>query len=150
MQTFSSLSSSRRIPLVIPAQAGIQLIQSINLRHFSFRHPGVGRDPVDDICRQPVSFSIIKQVDTAYQLDTARNHLQNFAILRGPIPRYDDSAQFRTHLYRHDENLGAVRRRNHRVFINNKACFRVHNYSTQMRRRNRIHRINTNRRYINS
>ena len=52
-------------------------------------------------------------------------------------------------LYRHDENFGAVRRRNHRVFINNKACFRVHNYSTQMRRRNRIHCINTNRRYIN-
>ena len=51
--------------------------------------------------------------------------------------------------HRHDENLGAVRRRNHRVFINNKACFRVHNYSTQMRRRNRVHRINTNRRYIN-
>ena len=34
-----------------------------------------GRDPVDAL-RQPVSFSIITQVDTAYQLDTAR-------------PRYD-------------------------------------------------------------
>ena len=55
------------------------------------RHPGVsgpaklqnfvgdfGRDPVDAL-RQPVSFSIITQVDTAYQLDTAR-------------PRYDDKA----------------------------------------------------------
>ena len=75
MQTFSSLSSSRLILIVIPAQAGIQLIQSINLCHLSFRHPGIsgpaklqnfvgdfGRDPVDDICRQPVSFGIITQV----------------------------------------------------------------------------------------
>ena len=37
-----------------------------------------GRDPVDAL-RQPVSFGIITQVDTAYQLDTAR-------------PRYDDKA----------------------------------------------------------
>ena len=62
----------------------------------SFRHPGVsgpaklqnfvgdfGRDPVDDICRQPVSFGIITQVDTAYQLDTA-------------LRRYDDSGAWIT------------------------------------------------------
>ena len=42
------------------------------------RHPGAGRDPVGTPC-QPVSFGIITQDDTAYQLDTAR-------------PRYDDKA----------------------------------------------------------
>ena len=47
------------------------------------RHPGAGRDPVDDICRQPVSFSFITQVLLNAKLDTARNHPQNASAFHG-------------------------------------------------------------------
>ena len=56
---------------------------------------------------------------------------------------------FNRYLYCLYKNLGAVCRRNHRRFINYKACFGIYNNSAQLCRRNGTHRINTNRRNIN-
>ena len=49
------------------------------------RHPGAGRDPVGTPC-QPVSFGIITQVDTAYQLDTARPRYDEYDGFSHPHP----------------------------------------------------------------
>ena len=38
---------------------------------YSYRHPADARDPVDDICSQPVSFGTITQVLRSAKLDTA-------------------------------------------------------------------------------
>jgi len=99
--------STLRVPLPRHHPQNFAILRGpIGAEYHTTRHPGAGRDPVDAL-RQPVSFGIITQVDTAYQLDTARNHSQNFAILRGPIPRYDDSAPFPV-FYRPAEKKGWI------------------------------------------
>jgi hypothetical protein len=71
--------------LVVIKKGNIQMRPphpSTGEEYHTARHPGAGRDPVDDKCRQPVSFGIITQV-CFRKLDTA-------------LRRYDDSGAWIT------------------------------------------------------